>query len=161
VFITDQITLAGAFPAACTRLRQLADGRLLQRASNDAYGEGVRGGLMHGGPVRHLPSRDLAGVQLGHLTVLTGHNGCARLPLRWETAGPAGQFPVLDADITLTAAGDTSVLALVGTYRLPPGPGAGQEAVRQCAAATIHSFLALLACAIAHPAGREPGSPAS
>ena len=162
VFITDQITLAGAFPAACTRLRQLADGRLLQRASNEAYGEGVRG-LVHGGPVRHLPSRDLAGVQLGHLTVLTGHNGCARLPLRWETAGPAGQFPVLDADITLTAAGDTSVLALTGTYRLPPGPapGAGQEAVRQCAAATIHSFLAHLACAIAHPAGREPGSLAS
>ena len=159
MFITDHITLAGAFPTTCTRLQQLADGRLLQRASNDAYGEGVRG-LVHGGPVRHLPSRGLARAQLGHLTVLTGHNGCARLPLRWETAGPAGQFPVLDADITLTAAGDTSVLALDGTYRRPPGPttGAAQEAVRQCAAATIHSFLALLACAIAHPAGQEPAA---
>jgi len=65
----------------------------------------------------------------------------------------------------LTAAGeDATVLTLTGAYRLPPGlgAGAGQQAVRQCAAATIHSFLARLACAIAHPAGRaEPGSLAS
>ena len=146
------------------RLGKLADGGLLLRVSNDAYGEGFTA-LVHSGPVRHLPGRGLTGVRLGELTVLTGQHGCARLPLRWETTGPAGQFPVLDADITLTVAReDATVLALTGAYRLSPGPaaGAGQQAVQQCAAATIHSFLARLACAVAHPAGRaEPGSLAS
>jgi hypothetical protein len=160
VFIADQITLGGRFPAVCTRLGQLADSALLLRASDDAYRESVRG-LVHGGPVQHLPGRGVARVRLAELAVLPGQDGCARLPLRWETAGPAGQFPVLDADITLTAAGeDATVLALTGTYRLPPclATGAGQQAVQQCAAATIHSFLARLACAIAHPAGQaEPG----
>ncbi len=161
MFIADQITLRGRFPAVCTRLGQLASSALLLSASNDAYSEGVTG-LARGGPVRHLPGRGLARVRVKELTVLTGQNDCAWLPLRWETTGPAGQFPVLDADITLTAAGeDTTVLALAGTYRLPPGLAtrAGQQAIQQCAAATIHSFLARLACAIAHPAGRaEPGS---
>jgi hypothetical protein len=164
VFIADQITLEGGFPALYARLGKLADGGLLLRVSNDAYGEGVTA-LVHSGPVRHLPGRGLTGVRLGELTVLTVQHSCARLPLRWETTGPTGQFPVLDADITLTAAGeDATVLALTGAYRPPPGlaAGAGQQAVRQCAAATIHSFLARLACAIAHPAGRaEPGSLAS
>jgi hypothetical protein len=158
VFITDQITLAGAFPAMGTRLGKLANSGLLLRASNDAYGEGVTG-LMNGGPVRHLPGRALAAVRLGEPT---RQEGGARLPLRWETTGPAGQFPVLDADIILTAAGEqATVLALTGTYRLLPSlaAGAGQQAVRDCAAATVHSFLARLACAIAHPAGQaEPGS---
>ena len=164
MFFADQITLEGGFPALYARLGKLADGGLLLRVSNDAYGEGFTA-LVHSGPVRHLPGRGLTGVRLGELTVLTGQHGCARLPLRWETTGPAGQFPVLDADITLTAAReDATVLALTGAYRLPPGlaAGAGQQVVQQCAAATIHSFLARLVCAIAHPAGRaEQGSLAS
>jgi len=156
--------LEGGFPALYVRLGKLADGGLLLRVSNDAYSEGVTA-LVHGGPVRHLPGRGLTGVRLGELTDRTVQHSCARLPLRWETTGPTGQFPVLDADITLTAAGeDATVLALTGAYRLPPGLAAraGQQAVQQCAAATIHRFLARLACAIAHPAGRaEPGSLAS
>jgi len=164
VFIADQIMLEGGFPALYVRLGKLADGGLLLRVSNDAYSEGVTA-LVHGGPVRHLPGRGLTGVRLGELTDRTVQHSCARLPLRWETTGPTGQFPVLDADITLTAAGeDATVLALTGAYRLPPGLAAraGQQAVQQCAAATIHRFLARLACAIAHPAGRaEPGSLAS
>jgi len=164
VFIADQITLEGGFPALYARLGKLADGGLPLRMSNDAYSEGITA-LVHSGPVRHLLGRGLTGVRLGELTVLTGQHGCARLPLRWETTGPAGQFPVLDADITLTAAGeDATVFALTGAYRLPPSlaAGADQQAMQQCAAATIHSFLARLASAIAHPAGRaEPGSLAS
>jgi hypothetical protein len=161
MFIADQVTLDGGFPAMYARLGKLAGGGLLPQASSDAYGEGITG-LVHAGPVRCLPGRGLAGVRLGELTV---QDRCARLPLRWETTGPAGQFPVLDADITLTAAGeDAAMLALTGAYRPPPGLAAGvdREAVRQCAAATIRGFLARLACAIDHPAGRaEPGSLAS
>ena len=161
MFIADQITIEGGFPAVCARLGKLAGGGLLLRASNDAYDEGLAG-LLRAGPVRYLPGRGLSGVRLGELTV---HNGCARLPLRWEITGPAGQFPALDGDITLTAAGeDATVLTLTGVYRLASGlaAGAGQQATRQCTATTVHSFLARLACAIAHPAGRaEPGGLAS
>ena len=75
---------------------------------------------------------------------------------------PAGQrFPVLDADLTLTAAGEnTTVLALTGVYRPPSGlavAGSGQEVVRRCAAGTAGSLLARLASVIRHPAGQpEP-----
>jgi hypothetical protein len=161
VFVADQVTVESGFPAGCARLGQLAGGSLLLRASSDAYSEGIAG-LLQAGPVRCLPGRGLAGVRLGDLTV---QDGCARLPLRWETAGPAEQFPVLDGDITLAAAGeDTTVLALTAAYRPPPGLTAGvnRAAVRSCATATIRGFLARLACAIAHPAGRpEPANLAS
>ena len=161
MFIADQITLTGGLPAVCARLEKLAGGGLLLQASNDAYDEGLTG-LLQAGPVRCLPGRGLAGVRLGELTV---QNGCGRLPLRWETTGPTGQFPVLDADITLTeAAEDATVLALTGAYRLAPGLAAeaDQQAMRQCSTTTIRGFLTRLACAIAHPAGRaEPGGLAS
>ncbi len=161
MFIAEQITLDSSFPAVCGRLERLASGGLLLQASNDAYAEGITG-LLPAGPVRCLPGRGLAGVRLGDLAV---QDGSARLPLRWEIIGPAGQFPVLDGDITLSAASqDTTVLALTGAYRPPPGlaAGADHQTVHRCATATIRSFLARLACAIAHPAGRaEPGSLAS
>lgn len=161
MFIAEQITLEGGFPAVCGRLERLAGGGLLLQVSNDAYGEGITG-FLPAGPVRCLPGRGLAGVRLGELAV---QDGSARLPLRWEIISPAGRFPVLDGDITLTAASqDATVLALTGAYRPPPGlaAGADHQAVRRCAAATFRSFLARLACAIAHPAGwAEPGSLAS
>lgn len=50
--------------------------------------------------------------------------------LRWEPTGAAaGQFPVLDADITLTPEGEHRTrLALAGTYRAPLGRlGAGLD----------------------------------
>ncbi len=153
--------LESGFPVVCARLERLVGGRLLLQASNDAYAEGITG-LLPAGPVRCLPGRGLAGVRLGDLAV---QHGSARLPLRWETIGPAGKFPVLDGDITLTAASqDATVLALTGAYRPPPGlaAGADRQAVRRCATAAIRGFLARLACAIAHPAGSaEPGSLAS
>jgi hypothetical protein len=162
MFIADQITLETGFPAVCARLERLAGGGLLLRASKDAYGEGITE-LLRAGPVRYLPGMwDLAEVRLGELAAQD--DVAARLPLRWETAGAAGgRFPVLDADITLTAAGEyATVLALTGSYRPPSGlaaAGLDREVVRRCAAGTIRSFLARLACAIAHPAGwAEPGN---
>jgi hypothetical protein len=161
MFIADQITLETGFPAACARLGTLAGGALMLGASRDAYGEGITG-LLRAGPVRYLPGTwGLAGVRLGELEV---QDDSARLPLRWEITGPDGaQFPVLDADLTLTGAGIcATVLALTGSYRPPPGlagEGLDREMVRGCAAETIRGFLARLACAIAHPAGR--GSMAS
>ena len=155
MFIGDEARAAVNAAAATARLAGLAAGGSLIRVSHAAWGEGT---------AKMDPTAGLPELIVVHSRGPARRGAASLLILRWVAADASGQrFPVLDADITLTAAGDTSVLALTGTYRLPPGPapGAGQEAVRQCAAATIHSFLAHLACAIAHPAGREPGSLAS
>lgn len=158
MFIADQITLGCGFPATRARLDRLAGGGLLLQAANDAYSAGLAG-LLHAGPVRCLPGRGLAALRLGEVAI---QDGSARLPVRWETTGPAGRFPVLDGDLTLTPARHgATVLALTGAYRLPPGVAAqaSPQALRRCAAATIGGFLARLACAIAHPAGQaDPDS---
>lgn len=161
MFVTDQIGLEAGFAAALSRLEKLVGGGLVRRASNDAYDEGLRD-LLRAGPVRYLPgSWRLAGVRLGQLAI---GDGRARLPLRWEITRPAGgRFPVLDVDITLTAAGESAtVLALTGAYRLPaglPSAGLGAPEVRWCAARTVHGLLTRLACVITHPSGRTgPGS---
>jgi hypothetical protein len=155
VFITCEITLGLGFPAASAGLAKRSVGAIVTAVSQDAYSEGSEE-LTGAGPVRCLPGAlRLAGVRLGELSVQdTG----ARLPLRWEAAGPRDQgFPVLDADLTLAEAGEHStVLRLTGTYRLPPGlaaAGFDQEAIGRCAARTAHGFLARLGCAISHPAG--------
>jgi hypothetical protein len=90
-----------------------------------AYGMGITG-LMEAAGVAGEMSR-LAGVWPGELTERAG---CARLALRWEAIGANGAlFPALDADLTLTPAGDTTtLLALIalaardsaGRWR-PPG----------------------------------------
>ena len=77
-------------------------------------------------------------------------------------AGRAGTSPHLDyvpqeADLIVAQAGGRiTALALAGGYRPQPGPagtGLDQAIVRQCATATIHSFLDRVACVLAHPAG--------
>jgi hypothetical protein len=80
-----------------------------------------------------------------------------RLPLRWQATGPGGTlFPALDADLTLSPAGEeTAVLTLAGVCRLPDQAGAGLDpAIVRCFAdVTIRRFMARLACALTHPAG--------
>jgi hypothetical protein len=78
--------------------------------------------------------------------------------LRWEPTGAAaGQFPVLDADITLTPEGEHRTrLALAGTYRAPLGRlGAGLDKaiLHRVATATICALLAEMADAPTSPAG--------
>jgi hypothetical protein len=100
-----------------------------------------------------------------HFRDLVTREGSAALALRWEAAGPCGGlFPALDADITLTPAGEqATVLEVAGAYRPPLGAaGAGLDRVilHRLAAATARTFLNRLADAIAHPggaAGRERG----
>ena len=65
-------------------------------------------------------------------------------------------FPALDADLTLSPAGEqTTVLAVAGVHRLPGQVAAGPDPdlVRCLAEVTIRSFIARLACALTHPAG--------
>jgi len=62
-------------------------------------------------------------------------------------------FPVLDADITLTPAGQRSTtLTLTGAYRPPPGAALDRTVMHQVATATIPAFLHRIAQAIARPA---------
>ncbi len=72
------------------------------------------------------------------------------LPLRWEASGAAGRlFPVLDANLVLTPAGeDAATLALTGAYRPPlgsPGEVFDPALLNRAAAATVRSLLARLA----------------
>jgi hypothetical protein len=134
-------------------------GSWLLGASRDAYGEGLTG-LIRAGPPGTVPGLPkLAGVRC-HGPAQRG--GTAVLMLRWHAADGGSLFPVLDADITLSPAGEhATTLALAGAYRPPPGAVSAEldrAIVHRAATATIGSFVTRIADAIAHPApAREPG----
>jgi len=123
MFVAHDVRLDVPFGVARLRLVTLTSGRALADASRAAYAEGLAGqpgvapnaGASAGlAQVRYLPPVE----RRDRLTV----------GLRWETSGEvAGLFPVLDADITLAAAGEHSTtLTVSGVYRSPchpPRPG--------------------------------------
>jgi hypothetical protein len=152
VFVGDQVLVDVGFDAARCQLRRLATDGVLLAASEYAYGVGIAGLVEAAAPAAALPR--LSGMEPG---VLVERGGCARLWLRWQAIGPDGSlFPALDADLTLTPAGqETTVLAVAGVYRLPGQVGSGldPDIVRCFAAVTIRSFIARLACALMHPSG--------
>jgi len=160
MFIGDHVLLNVGFAAARNRLGNLAGGGLLLGASEHAYGETITGLTDTAGSATAV-SR-LAGVRPGDITEIHGR---AQLPMHWEvTAGGGTLFPVLDADLTLTPAGEaTTVFALTGVFRPPPGladAGLDREIVCWFAAAAVRVFLARLAAALVHPSGATPESPA-
>jgi hypothetical protein len=151
-FTADEILADVDFDAARRRLEHLArDGGLLG-AAEYAYSAGTTGLLETVGPAVRM-SR-LAGVQAEEIVATPDG---ARLWLRWEAIGPDGAvYPVLDAALTLTPAGETAtLLALAGSYRLPGQAEAGLDpAIVRCfAAVAVRSFIARLACILMHPAG--------
>jgi hypothetical protein len=113
--------------------------------------------------VRVSPFGDVPGLsKLVWVRVLAPvrHEAAETVPLRWEASGPAGElFPVLDADLTLTADGDgRSRLALVGSYRPPldrAGAAVDVAIMNRVATATLRAVLddlaALLAASAAYP----------
>jgi len=152
VFVGDHILMDVRLDSARRQLERLAGDGVLLSASEHAYGAGITGLVEAAGPAAGI-SR-LVGVQPGDLTET---EGCARMWLRWEAIGSDGTlFPALDADLTLSPAGEnTTALTLAGVYRLPEHAGAGLDPgiVRCFADVTIDSFIARLACALMHPAG--------
>jgi len=152
VFVSDHILIDVCPDAATRQLERLARDAVLLSASEYAYGAGITG-LVEAAGLAAGMSR-LVGVRAGDLKQT---EGCARLWLRWEATGPGGTlFPALDADLTLSPAGEnTTVLTLAGVYRLPQHAEAGIDPgiVRCFAAVTIDTFIARLACALMHPAG--------
>lgn len=152
VFVSDHILMDVWLDSAIRQLARLAGDGVLLSASEYAYGAGIAGLMEAVGLAAGMPR--LVGVRPGDLTLT---EGCARLWLRWEAIGSDGTlFPALDADLTLSPAGENAtVLTLAGVYRLPEHAGAGLDPgiVRCFAAVTIDSFIARLACALMHPAG--------
>ncbi len=152
MFHSDQAWLDVGLAAAQARLMDLVRGGVLGSASAQAYRDGITG---------------LARLIQVHFQDLDARGDAARLALRWEAAGPGGGlFPALDADITLTPAGEYSTgLTLTGVYRPPPGSagtGLDQAVVRQVVTATIRAFLYRITDAISHPAGAAgPGTDAA
>ncbi len=150
MFVSDELLLDTSFGAARARFVSLPGGRSLLAASEDAYSRGITG-LAGAWPPGRVPglaevrSRDLAASE-----------DSSRLALRWDAVAPdGGLFPVLDANLTLTQAGQqASLLALAGTYRLPATvlTAAPSTAIVDLAAtATIRAFLTRVAAGLAFP----------
>jgi len=145
---------------AQARLGNLARAGWLLSASQGAYGA----------PAADLARADPPGPVRGksrlvnvHFRDLAVDSGPAHLALRWEAIGPGGElFPTLDADITLSPAGEhATTLTLAGVYRPPPGNLGGeldQVVLRRVAEAMIHMFVNRIAEAIIAPGpAAEPG----
>ena len=133
--------MSASVPAR-TRLKILAEGGMLQRASEVAYGEGITALVELTGPAAGLTR--LADVCLEDLTQA---DDCAHIALQWEAIGADGElFTTLLADLMLVPAGDRiSALSLTGAYWPPPGrAGAGPDQViaRCCATAVTGSSAA-------------------
>jgi hypothetical protein len=153
MFVGDQVPLEVSFDAAKAGLVALSRGGSLTGASEAAYGEGITG-LARVGPLGSVPGVSRL-VEI-RFRELVQPDGCAGLALRWEAVGPGGSmFPALDADLTLTPAGENaSVLTLAGTYRPPLGAlgsGLDRAILHRVATATVRAFLNRVADAIVHP----------
>lgn len=154
MFVAQEARLGVPLSAAQARLSNLIRGSQLIKASEDAYDEGMNG-LVRVGPAGSAPGLSrVVHVRLGDLAA---RGETMALKLRWEATGSGGGlFPALDADITLTAAGeDATVLRLDGAYRPPLGAlGArlDRAILHWVAIVTLRSFVHRVADAITDPA---------
>ncbi len=159
--VGDRVELNVGFHVARTRLRSLARGGMLPRASEVAYGEGITALVELAGPAAG-PSR-LADVCLEDLTET---DDCVHIVVQWEAIAADGKlFTALLADLVLVPAGDQiTALSLTGAYWPPPrraGAGLGQAIERCLATVVTGSFLDSVACEIVHPAGTAGPGPGS
>lgn len=143
-----------SFPVAEARLADLARRGGLLSASEVAYGAGAAVLGRFGAPGSETMAPMLVRVRFRDLIA---RPDSSHLALRWEAAEPGGGlFPALDADITLSPAGEhATTLALAGVYRVLPGNTHGvpdPAAVRPAAEETIRTFVTLMTAAIAAPA---------
>ena len=156
MFIGAKIRMEVGFSAAQARLANLAHDGLLRRASENAHRWGADQAQV--GP---LGISKLVQVQVRHLVT---HEDSAVWALRWEANGTTGGlFPVLDADIMLTQAGEqATVLAVSGAYRPPFGSlGAGLDRaiMHLVAEATIRAFTRQIGAVIVNPAASLEAAP--
>jgi hypothetical protein len=161
MFVSHGLTLDVGFVEARARLMNLTHGCWLSTASQGAYADGLAG-TIRVGPLGDVPGMS----KLVRVSLLepVPRDDVVDLPLRWEATGVTGRlFPVLDADLTMTAAGvGQTLMTLNGAYRPPlAGVGAGLDRIvlHQVATTTIRSLLARIAEALASPAPATEPAP--
>jgi hypothetical protein len=161
MFVGGEVMLGAPYPAARAELMRLTHGGWLSDVSDGAYADGLAG-LVRVGPF----GRMFGTAKLVRVLLLdpVDRDGTLTLVLRWEATGVMGRlFPVLDANITLMAAGeDTSQLTLAGAYRPPlaaVGEGLDRVLLHRAASATVRSLLKRMAQTIApdDAASARPG----
>ena len=159
MFVTEEVTVKTGSRAAQARFENLVQGDWLAGVSEAAH-DGAVTGLRKVGPA------GLVAAKLVRVSFLDPvyHGDVMTVGMRWEATGAAGAlFPVLDANITISPAGDhTARLALAGSYRPPLGrlgAGVDRAVLHQVAAATMRSLLRNVAAALTSPA--PAGHPAA
>jgi hypothetical protein len=153
MFISEHRAVGLSPGVAQVRLANLVRDGWLDGASDAAYERGVEH-LLKVGPLGDLPGASRL-VKVRFLEPFY-RDGTMTVGLRWETVGrTAGLFPVLDADLVLSAEGEHRTrVALTGCYRPPFGAlGAGLDRalMRRVATMTIGSLLTRLADALENP----------
>ena len=154
MFVTEQTGLALPFGSAAPRLANLIRTGSLAHACDAAYASGLEA-LLRVGPVGDIP----ATTKLVRVRFLDPaySDDTLRIGMRWEATGAATSlFPVLDADITVSASGEESTLTIAGTYRPPFGKlGAALDkaVLNRVATATIRKLIQQLGNALCCPAG--------
>jgi len=163
MFLAEDLTVSTGSRAVQARFENLVHGDWLTGASEAAY-DGAVTGWRKVGPVGPVATKL---VRVSFLDPVY-HGDVMTVGMRWEATGATGAlFPVLDANITISPAGDeTARLALAGCYRPPLGRlGAGLDraVMHQVAVATMRSLLRNVAAALTSraPAGHsaEAASP--
>jgi hypothetical protein len=139
---------------ARVRLAQIASASGLVSASQAAYQDGLTH-LTRVGPFGDTPG--LSKLVAVRVLDPVYREDLMTVALRWEATGTAGGlFPVLDANISLSPAGEHPTrLALTGSYRPPLGhigTALDKAILSRVAAATIHALLHSIAGTLANPA---------
>jgi hypothetical protein len=146
MFLADQIIVDADLDAARGGLAQLAGSGALFGTAQEAYGGAIAGFARVGA----AGLSKLVRVQACELADTTDSAGLA---IRWEAAGSgSGLFPVLDADVRLTPAGEhLTLLTLTGSYRPPfgrAGEAVDRAVMHRIAAATVRNFIATMAAVL-------------
>lgn len=153
MFIAHSRLLDLQVSSAQARLAGLVGDGGVWRCAQDAYASGIER-MIRVGPFGCVPG--MAKLVRVQFLDPRHHDDGVTMAMRWEAVGAAGAlFPVLDADLSLTRAGDhASRLALVGSYR-PPfawlGTGLDHALLHRVATATIRALLRDIARALAAP----------
>ncbi len=162
MFLSEDRVLGVGVGAAQVRLANLVHDGWLTGASHSAF----RGGMDHllrVGPLGDLPGASRL-VRVQFLDPVYREDAIT-VGVRWETVGvTGGLFPVLDADIKLSAEGSQGTrVALTGCYR-PPFGALGARLDRMLmhtvASLTLRSLLTRLASALEGTAQAAEEKPA-
>ena len=150
MFVRGRVQAAVSFAVAQARLAELARGDGLLRAAYEAYGQGISGLAQDDPPDPVGGISRLADARFGDLAA---DRDRAHIAFRWEAIAADGAlFPVLDADLALTPAGErATTLDLAGVYRPPPGAERNElnpVGLQRVIPAIIQAFLNRIAAAI-------------